>query len=115
MTKPLSRRAVLRGLLAGGGVCLALPWLEAMQASAGHGHKPTWRFGGGPVGVALAVNLGMRGISCAVIERRAKPSPLEWLRFAVIKHAPKMVGLLGEVRTTPIRDSFSLSLFFLLS
>lgn len=28
--------------------------------------------GGGPVGVALAVNLGMRGISCAVIERRAR-------------------------------------------
>ncbi|HVA16001.1 MAG TPA: FAD-dependent monooxygenase [Stellaceae bacterium] len=27
--------------------------------------------GGGPVGVALAVNLGLRGISCALIERRA--------------------------------------------
>jgi 2-polyprenyl-6-methoxyphenol hydroxylase-like FAD-dependent oxidoreductase len=26
--------------------------------------------GGGPVGVALAVGLGLRGISCAVIERR---------------------------------------------
>ena len=28
--------------------------------------------GGGPVGVALAVELGMRGISCALIERRTK-------------------------------------------
>jgi 2-polyprenyl-6-methoxyphenol hydroxylase-like FAD-dependent oxidoreductase len=28
--------------------------------------------GGGPVGVALAVDLGMRGISCAIIERRTK-------------------------------------------
>src|ERR1019366_2955362 len=28
--------------------------------------------GGGPVGVALAVDLGMRGISCAVVERRAE-------------------------------------------
>jgi 2-polyprenyl-6-methoxyphenol hydroxylase-like FAD-dependent oxidoreductase len=28
--------------------------------------------GGGPVGVALAVELGLRGISCAVIERRTK-------------------------------------------
>jgi len=27
--------------------------------------------GGGPVGVALAVDLGLRGISCAVVERRA--------------------------------------------
>jgi 4-hydroxyisophthalate hydroxylase len=29
--------------------------------------------GGGPVGVALAVELGLRGISCAVIERRLEP------------------------------------------
>ena len=28
--------------------------------------------GGGPVGVGLAVDLGMRGISCAIIERRTK-------------------------------------------
>ena len=27
--------------------------------------------GGGPVGVALAVDLGLRGVSCAVIERRS--------------------------------------------
>src|ERR1700753_134858 len=26
--------------------------------------------GGGPVGVGLAVNLGLRGISCALVERR---------------------------------------------
>ena len=26
--------------------------------------------GGGPVGVALAVELGQRGISCALVERR---------------------------------------------
>src|SRR5262245_16932725 len=29
--------------------------------------------GGGPVGVALAVELGQRGISCAVVERRLTP------------------------------------------
>src|SRR5262245_18814259 len=29
--------------------------------------------GGGPVGVALAVDLGLRGISCALIERRREP------------------------------------------
>ena len=28
--------------------------------------------GGGPVGVALAVDLGMRGVSCALVERRRK-------------------------------------------
>ena len=28
--------------------------------------------GGGPVGVALAVELGLRGVSCALIERRRK-------------------------------------------
>jgi 4-hydroxyisophthalate hydroxylase len=29
--------------------------------------------GGGPVGIALAVELGLRGISCALIERRTEP------------------------------------------
>jgi 2-polyprenyl-6-methoxyphenol hydroxylase-like FAD-dependent oxidoreductase len=29
--------------------------------------------GGGPVGVALAVELGLRGISCALVERRREP------------------------------------------
>ncbi|HTP93574.1 MAG TPA: FAD-dependent monooxygenase, partial [Xanthobacteraceae bacterium] len=29
--------------------------------------------GGGPVGVALAVELGIRGISCALVERRLEP------------------------------------------
>ncbi len=29
--------------------------------------------GGGPVGVALAVDLGLRGISCAVVESRREP------------------------------------------
>ncbi len=29
--------------------------------------------GGGPVGVALAVELGQRGISCALVERRLEP------------------------------------------
>jgi 2-polyprenyl-6-methoxyphenol hydroxylase-like FAD-dependent oxidoreductase len=32
--------------------------------------------GGGPVGVALAVELGLRGITCALIERRRKPQPV---------------------------------------
>ena len=29
--------------------------------------------GGGPVGAALAVNLGLRGITCALIERHEEP------------------------------------------
>ena len=32
--------------------------------------------GGGPVGVALAVELGRRGVTCAVIERRTEPQPI---------------------------------------
>src|ERR1700691_4554708 len=32
--------------------------------------------GGGPVGVALAVELGLRGISCALIERRIEPQQI---------------------------------------
>jgi 2-polyprenyl-6-methoxyphenol hydroxylase-like FAD-dependent oxidoreductase len=36
------------------------------------GHYQVVIVGGGPVGVALAVDLGLRGISCALIERRQK-------------------------------------------
>jgi 2-polyprenyl-6-methoxyphenol hydroxylase-like FAD-dependent oxidoreductase len=32
--------------------------------------------GGGPVGVALAVELGLRGISCALVERRLSPQQI---------------------------------------
>ena len=32
--------------------------------------------GGGPVGVALAVELGLRGISCALVERRREPQKI---------------------------------------
>jgi 2-polyprenyl-6-methoxyphenol hydroxylase-like FAD-dependent oxidoreductase len=32
--------------------------------------------GGGPVGVALAVELGQRGVSCALIERHLTPQPI---------------------------------------
>ncbi len=32
--------------------------------------------GGGPVGVALAVELGLRGVSCAVVERRPEPQKI---------------------------------------
>ena len=29
--------------------------------------------GGGPVGIALAVELGQRGLSCGVVERKLEP------------------------------------------
>jgi 4-hydroxyisophthalate hydroxylase len=32
--------------------------------------------GGGPVGVALAVELGLRGLSCALVERRTEPQQI---------------------------------------
>jgi 4-hydroxyisophthalate hydroxylase len=32
--------------------------------------------GGGPVGVALAVDLGLRGVSCALVERRLSPQQI---------------------------------------
>lgn len=32
--------------------------------------------GGGPVGVALAIELGQRGVRCALVERRPEPQPI---------------------------------------
>src|SRR5262245_3786688 len=43
---------------------------------------PVLIVGGGPVGLALAIELGMNGVPCTVLERRERPSSV-----------PKMSGL----------------------
>src|SRR6476620_7170834 len=56
--------------------------------------------GGGPVGLALAVDLGRRGISCALIERRAEPHHIpkgQLLTHRTIEHF-YFFGAIDELR-----------------
>lgn len=56
--------------------------------------------GGGPVGVGLAVDLGLRGISCAIIERRETLSPIpkgQALTQRTMEHCFRW-GIADEIR-----------------
>ena len=56
--------------------------------------------GGGPVGVALAVQLGMRGISCALVESRLTPQRIpkgQNLTQRTLEHF-YFLGIVDEVR-----------------
>ncbi len=58
--------------------------------------------GGGPVGVALAVELGLRGVSCALVERRIKPQQIpkgQNLTQRAMEHFYSW-GIAGEVRAS---------------
>jgi len=56
--------------------------------------------GGGPVGVALAVELGQRGISCVLVERHLTPQPIpkgQNLTHRTLEHFHSW-GIAGELR-----------------
>jgi choline dehydrogenase-like flavoprotein len=63
--------------------------------------------GGGPVGVALAVELGQRGITCALIERRREPQRIpkgQNLTQRSVEHF-YFWGVLAALRTARILPS----------
>jgi len=60
--------------------------------------------GGGPVGVGLAVELGLRGISCALIERRLAPQNIpkgQNLTPRTVEHFQRW-GIVNELRAARI-------------
>jgi len=63
--------------------------------------------GGGPVGVALAVELGLRGISCAVVERYTSPQRIpkgQGLTQRTLEHF-YFWGINEELRAAKIRPA----------
>src|SRR3954453_16784257 len=49
---------------------------SAREMSSAETDYPVIIVGGGPVGMGLAIELGQRGISCAVVERYPQPQPV---------------------------------------
>ena len=72
--------------------------------------------GGGPVGLALAVELGLRGIECVVVEPRPRPTRLrpraKTLNARTMEHARRW-GLAGRLRAAaPLPVSWSQDVSF---
>jgi len=72
--------------------------------------------GGGPVGLALAVELGLRGIECVVVEPRPQPTRLrpraKTLNARTMEHARRW-GLAGRLRAAaPLPVSWSQDVSF---
>src|SRR5580693_9283888 len=65
--------------------------------------------GGGPVGLALAVELGLRGIECVVVELRPQPKTLN---ARTMEHARRW-GVAGRLRAAaPLPVSWSQDVSF---
>src|SRR6202044_265881 len=88
--------------------------------SAGSGlgscDTPVLIAGGGPVGLALAVELGLRGIECLVVEPRPQPTRLrpraKTLNARTMEHARRW-GLAGRLRAAaPLPVSWSQDVSF---
>ena len=72
--------------------------------------------GGGPVGLALAVELGLRGVECVVVEPRPQPTRLrpraKTLNARTMEHARRW-GLAGRLRAAaPLPVSWSQDVSF---
>jgi hypothetical protein len=78
--------------------------------------RPVLIAGGGPVGLALAVELGLRGVECVVLEPRPQPTRLrpraKTLNARTMEHARRW-GLAGRLRAAaPLPVSWSQDVSF---
>ena len=78
--------------------------------------RPVLIAGGGPVGLALAVELGLRGVGCVVVEPRPQPTRLrpraKTLNARTMEHARRW-GLAGRLRAAaPLPVSWSQDVSF---
>ena len=79
-------------------------------------HTPVLIAGAGPVGLALAVELGLRGVECLVVEPRPQPTRLrpraKTLNARTMEHARRW-GLAGRLRAAaPLPVSWSQDVSF---
>jgi 2-polyprenyl-6-methoxyphenol hydroxylase-like FAD-dependent oxidoreductase len=87
-----------------------------MTLPSGVRDTPVLIAGGGPVGLALAVELGLRGIECLVVEPRPQPTRLrpraKTLNARTMEHARRW-GLAGRLRAAaPLPVSWSQDVSF---
>lgn len=87
-----------------------------MTLPSGGRHTPVLIAGGGPVGLALAVELGLRGVECLVVEPRLQPTRLrpraKTLSVRTMEHARRW-GLAERLRAAaPLPVSWSQDVSF---
>ena len=87
-----------------------------MTLPSGIRDTPVLIAGGGPVGLALAVELGLRGVECLVVEPRPQPTRLrpraKTLSVRTMEHARRW-GLAGRLRAAaPLPVSWSQDVSF---
>jgi 2-polyprenyl-6-methoxyphenol hydroxylase-like FAD-dependent oxidoreductase len=87
-----------------------------MTPPSGSPDLPVLIAGGGPVGLALAVELGLRGVECVVLEPRPQPTRLrpraKTLNARTMEHARRW-GLAGRLRAAaPLPVSWSQDVSF---
>ncbi len=87
-----------------------------MTRTENHRRVPVLVCGGGPVGLALAVELGLRGIPCLVIEPREQPTRLrprgKTLNTRTLEHFRRW-GIADRVRAAaPLPPSWSQDVSF---
>src|SRR5258708_8656542 len=73
--------------------------------------------GGGPVGLTLAIDLGMRGVRCTLIEQKEAPQFLPKMERCNARTMEifRRMGISDKVRAAGMRDDVPMDLFIILS
>jgi 2-polyprenyl-6-methoxyphenol hydroxylase-like FAD-dependent oxidoreductase len=73
--------------------------------------------GGGPVGLVLAIDLGMRGVRCTLIEQKEAPAFLPKMERCNARTMEifRRMGIAGKVRAAGLRADIPMDVFIILS
>ncbi len=73
--------------------------------------------GGGPIGLTLAIDLGMRGVRCTLIEQKEAPQFLPKMERCNARTMEifRRIGIADKVRAAGLRDDIPMDVFIVLS
>src|SRR3989454_10392488 len=80
-------------------------------------HTQALIVGGGPVGLTLAIDLGMRGVRCTLIEEKEAPQFLPKMERCNARTMEifRRMGIVDKVRAAGLRDDVPMDVFIILS
>src|SRR5438034_10343050 len=73
--------------------------------------------GGGPIGLTLAIDLGIRGVRCTLIEQKEAPQFLPKMERCNARTMEifRRIGIADKVRAAGLRDDIPMDVFIVLS
>src|SRR5438445_11384901 len=79
-------------------------------------HTQALIVGGGPVGLTLAIDLGMRGVRCTLIEQKEAPQFLPKMERCNARTMEifRRMGIVDKVRAAGLRDDVPMDVFIIL-